>query len=519
MVWRKELAALADLAFSNPFSVQRMDRERQLLGREFVADASAWSRRGEQRAGERPNLEKIGLRAEAAVRQVAGHVAAGGELTQSELARYGDLVAYVLLYRHIAAHSVSELEEQRVIAEIWRDFRGDYEELGRILPERARSLATAEHLFACLVQVHRAFLNIFDFIVGESNAIIALRGAVWQSIFTHDMRAYRDGLHARMRDIPTLITGPTGTGKELVARAIGQSLYIPFDSRKEKFIGSPSQSFRPVNLAALTATLIESELFGHRRGSFTGAVSDRVGWLESCPEHGAVFLDEIGELDGSLQVKLLRVTQQRTYSRIGDTAEQIFQGKLIAATNRDLPREIQEGRFRQDLFYRLCADQVRTPSLAEQFQQRPEDLAALVRYIAVKVTGPEGAGRLADQALAWIGRQLGDHYGWPGNIRELEQCVRGVLLRGEEALRPVAAPVREPSWLEGSGDCSLSADALLGKYCTWAYFQLGTYERAAERLGLDRRTVRARIDTVLLARLRQETQQKPLPPDGSRERL
>lgn len=510
MSWRKELGNLADLAFSNPFSVQRMERERQLLGREFVAEASAWSRRGAERAGERPNLEKIGVRAEATIRQVAQHVAAGEELNEGEREKLSDLLAYVLLYRHIAAQTVEELEEQRVVARIWRDFHRDHQNLAQLLPEPFASLRAAGHLFACLVQVHRAFLNIFDFIVGESSAIVSLRAAVWQSIFTHDMRAYRDGLYARMRDIPTLVTGPTGTGKELVARAIGQSLFIPFDCAKEKFLGAASQSFRPVNLAALSATLIESELFGHSRGSFTGATADRVGWLEACPEHGAVFLDEIGELDGSLQVKLLRVTQQRTYSRIGETEEQVFRGKLIAATNRNLTHEIQAGRFRQDLFYRLNADQVTTPSLAEQFRQRPADLPALVQYIAAKVAGPELAGRLTDQALVWIGRELGEHYAWPGNIRELEQCVRGVMLRGNEAPRPIAPRTQEPIWLEGAADCSLTADQLLGKYCTWAYFQLGTYERAAERLGVDRRTVKARVDSQLLVRLQQKDRDRGL---------
>jgi DNA-binding NtrC family response regulator len=511
--WRQELRKLADLAFSNPFSLQRIELERELLGREFVAEGSAWSRRGAHAAGERLNLEKIGVRAEATLRRVAEYVASGGELKREECEQYGDLVAYVLLYRQIAARTERELEEPKIVVGIWRSFRRDYIELAGILPEVAESLATAEHLFACLVQVHRAFLNIFDFIVGESPAIVALRAAVWQSIFTHDMRAYRDGLHGRMRDIPTLITGPTGTGKELVARAIGQSLYIPFDGGKERFLGSASQCFRPVNLAALSATLIESELFGHRRGAFTGAIADRVGWLEACPEYGAVFLDEIGELDGSLQVKLLRVTQQRTYCRIGETVEQVFSGKLIAATNRDLPREIQAGRFRQDLFYRLCADQVSTPSLFEQFSQQPDDLPALVKYIAGKQVGPELADRLAEHGMVWIARELGPDYAWPGNIRELEQTIRGVMLRGPELAHAVTKGPKASSrglvvggdlvWLEGAAACELSADELLGRYCTWAYFQLGTYERAAERLGVDRRTVKARIDTALLARLKE----------------
>ena len=104
--------------------------------------------------------------------------------------------------------------------------------------------------------------------------------------------------------------------------------------------------------------MIESELFGHRRGAFTGAVEDRSGWLETCGPHGAVFLDEIGELDAAIQVKLLRVLQSRTFQRIGETKPRRFEGKVIAATNRDLDEEIGAGRFRSDLYYRLCADVV-----------------------------------------------------------------------------------------------------------------------------------------------------------------
>ena len=112
-----------------------------------------------------------------------------------------------------------------------------------------------------------------------------------------------------MGDVTTLVTGPSGTGKELVARAIGLSRYIPFDAEGQAFADDTPRSFVPLNLSALSPTLIESELFGHRRGAFTGAVADRAGWLETCPPRGTVFLDEIGELDPAIQVKLLRVLQ------------------------------------------------------------------------------------------------------------------------------------------------------------------------------------------------------------------
>jgi len=116
-----------------------------------------------------------------------------------------------------------------------------------------------------------------------------LRASIWQSIFTHDMRRYRRTLYARMGEFATLITGPSGTGKELVARAIAQSRYVPFDADRMAFPGEEAAAFFPINISALSPTLVESELFGHRRGAFTGAVADRKGWLETCPSSAPCF--------------------------------------------------------------------------------------------------------------------------------------------------------------------------------------------------------------------------------------
>ena len=149
-----------------------------------------------------------------------------------------------------------------------------------------------------------------------------------------------------------------------------------------------------------------------------------------------MFLDEIGDLDPAIQVKLLRVIQTRRFQRLGETEGRPFRGKVIAATNRDLAAAMAAGRFREDLYYRLCSDLIRTPTLAEQLEQAPEDLANLVRHIARRLVGRE-AEALAEEALVWIRRELGPSYPWPGNIRELEQCVRNVLVRGE--YRPARA--------------------------------------------------------------------------------
>src|SRR5204862_4691843 len=243
--------------------------------------------------------------------------------------------------------------------------------------------------FACFRQIQRAFDRIFADIIGSSLAAARLRASVWQSIFTHDMRRYRRTLYQRMGDFATLITGPSGTGKELAARAIAQSRYVPFDDRRLAFADDDAVSFFPINISALSPTLVESELFGHRRGSFTGAIADRKGWLETCPALGSVFLDELGDLDPTIQVKLLRVIETRTFHPVGDTASRQFQGKLIAATNRDLAAAIRNGSFREDLYYRHCSDQFATPSLAEQVSGSRHVLEELVMYMSRKVAGPE----------------------------------------------------------------------------------------------------------------------------------
>ncbi len=380
-------------------------------------------------------------------------------------------------------------------------FVADYERFfaSPSLPRRDRHAAA--HLFACLYQVRRAFRHIFDCILGESTPAAHLRETVWQSIFTHDMRRYRRSLYRSMCELPTLITGPSGTGKELVARAIAFSQYLEFDPERERFVDDPAIAFTPLNLSALSPTLIESELFGHARGSFTGATTDRIGWLEACRPHGAVFLDEIGELDLAIQVKLLRVVQHRTYCRLGETDERKFAGKILTATNRDLAVEIEAGRFRHDLYYRLCADRIETPSLSANWPTVRRRLRGLVHLLAERIA-PGEADAVAAESEAWITSQLPNNYPWPGNIRELEQCVRNVLVRREYTPRHQAATQRI-AWLSDAEAGALTADELLTAYTTWVYAQRGTYEAAAQQLGMDRRTVKSKIDAEFLDSIRQ----------------
>jgi len=392
------------------------------------------------------------------------------------------------------------------VARIWREFRAEFEQYLHLPERRLPSNYDPAHAFAVLFQLHRAFTSIFEWLIGRSMPIAQLRAAVWQSIFSHDMRRYARTLYRSLGDIPTLVLGPSGTGKELVALAIGHARFIPFEARTESFTVESLTDFHPVNLSALSPTLIESELFGHRKGAFTGAMVDRVGWLETCGAAGTVFLDEIGELDVSLQVKLLRVLQSRIFQRVGEIGQREFRGKIVAATNRDLAVEIREGRFREDLYYRLCADIVQTPTLRDQLADSPDDLPHLVQFLAQRIItdDPTEAAILADEVVDWITKHLDKDYAWPGNIRELEQCVRNVMIRGSYRPSPAAvAGVPTTVRQKLSADMlvgHLTMDELMQHYASLAFALDGSYVAAANRLRINWRTVRDKVQPDLVAR-------------------
>ena len=217
-------------------------------------------------------------------------------------------------------------------------------------------------------------------------------------------------------NLPVLITGESGTGKEVVARAIHHR-----SPRAE-------QPFIAVNCGALPSELIESELFGHVRGSFTGATVDRRGLWEEA-NHGTVFLDEVTETSLAFQVKLLRAVQEGEIRRVGSNQTQRVDVRVIAATNRDADQEVLAGRFRQDLLYRLNAVTIHLPPLRE----RREDIRPLAGHFAARTLGSNRSIGFSKEAL-W----LLENYGWPGNIRELENAVvRAVALCDHIVSRPI----------------------------------------------------------------------------------
>jgi transcriptional regulator with AAA-type ATPase domain len=490
---RTTVAAVAALTDCNPFVPERIELEKKVLGSAFVPTGVVWFADGD--AGQfDPNLSRLHERIEEVATQLHKRLAAGGVATAEELADYRGLVFYLLWLRYeddwhaLIKAGDAGLSMPRPVS-FYEKFARD---AAHFLSPLHGTQADSAHLFALGFQVRRAFHHIFRKIFGASLPAARLRAVAWQSIFTRNASRYRAGLYDRMADIPTLITGESGTGKELVARAIALSQYIPFDLPSQSFAVDSTAGFSAVNLAALNPTLIESELFGHRRGAFTGAIEDHPGWFERCGRHGAVFLDEIGELDAAIQVKLLRVLQSREFQRIGETEPRRFAGKIIAATHRNLEHEIDAGRFREDLYYRICADLIHMPTLREQLAANPDDLRNLVLIVARRVAGADEGERLADEVQDWVVAHLGPDYPWPGNMRELEQCVRNILIRGE--YRPRRG---QPGEADGAAELAallrrgtLSADDVVQRYAALQFAETDNLHETARRLGMNWRTVR-----------------------------
>ena len=243
--------------------------------------------------------------------------------------------------------------------------------------------------------------SIYEEIVGSSKSLQKVLAAIEKVALT---------------DSTVLITGETGTGKELVAHAIHRR-----SSRCDRALVK-------VNCAALPAELIASELFGHEKGAFTGALQQRIGRFDAA-NGGTIFLDEIAELSPEIQVLLLRVLQEKEFERVGGNRTFKTDVRVIAATNKDLWREVSEGRFRMDLFYRLNVFPVHVPPLRE----RVNDIPVLVDYFAVRLAARTGKkiSRIEKQSLCAM-----QQYSWPGNIRELQNVIeRCVILADSEVLR------------------------------------------------------------------------------------
>ena len=346
----------------------------------------------------------------------------------------------------------------------------------------------AARYFAFFFQLRRAFYFMYRSMAGECESMRRLRESLWNNVFTHDMRGFEAALWNRMEDFSTLILGETGTGKGQVAAAIGRSGFIPYLPAERRFAANFTETFIAINLSQFPEDLIESELFGHRKGAFTGAIDHHQGVLERCDAHGALFLDEIGEVSVPVQIKLLQVLQERTFAPVGGRERKRFSGRVIAATNQPLDRLRSEGRFREDFFYRLCSDVIRVPTLRERIAESGAELSQLVRILVERIAG---TADLVDKVMESLPK---DHF-WPGNVRELEQAARRILLTGRYTPEAAAASSDEDAMLiEKLRAGELTAAELLARYSAMLHRRLGTYAEVAKRTGLDPRTTRKYVE-------------------------
>jgi DNA-binding NtrC family response regulator len=468
---------VSDAAFANPFSPKRMEIDQRIVG----GRTGTW----------REVLPEV-------IAQVEGRIE---RLESDKPVRLDDFdgadrerMQYVFLFS--IYHHYSKVFDDHILAQVQAGPQpqpmGFADAALGELHRRGFVRRDALRCMALFFQIRRAYHFIDRGLTGRSPCMQRLRMDLWNNIFTHDIRTYEANLWDRMEDFSTLLLGPTGSGKGAAAAAIGRSGYIPFDDKTGRFAKSFTDTFVAVNLTQFAETLLESELFGHARGAFTGAVAPHDGLFTLCGKHGSIFLDEIGDISSQVQIKLLKVLEERSFSPVGSHQTLRFQGRIIAATNQSIDRLRMLGRFRDDFYYRLCSDTIAVPSLRQRIEEDPGELNDLIdhaiRWI-VGIPSPE----LSENVSRIIHDRLGPAYPWPGNVRELGQCVRSVIVKRDyqpNAVAPMDLSERlAADILEGH----LSADALLSRYCGLLYEQLGSYEEVARRTSLDRRTAKKYI--------------------------
>jgi DNA-binding NtrC family response regulator len=480
---RQFFELIAQTAFANPFSSERAELDEKIVG--HPSDVFSDAHVDELTGVITTRVQKLETEGKADLRK---YPAADRRLMQT-------VFLFELYHQHYKDFDQLILEQVRLGAQSAPvKFAG---ELLSQMRRRGVSGPDSVRFFSIFYQLRRAFYFIVRNLIGESACMREFRRHLWQNVFTREVQLYERHLWNRMEDFSTLLLGETGTGKGTAAAAIGRSGFIPFDEKLGRFAESFMRSFVSLNLSQFPETLIESELFGHRKGAFTGAVEAHEGVLARCSPHGAIFLDEIGDVSVPIQIKLLQVLQERTFCPVGSHEPLRFRGRVIAATNRSLGSLRERDLFRQDFFYRLCSDMIEVPPLRQRLQQDPKELRQLIEHTLTRMLG-EPAAELVTYVETSLRRCVDNHYSWPGNVRELEQAIRRILVTGHYTANaaPETASLRE-QLIAGIESQSLNAENLLAGYCKVLYETSGNYEAVGRRTNLDRRTVKKYVKSAL----------------------
>ena len=480
---REFFSLVAQAIFTNPFSDERVAVDVRLAGLPGPLDDTA--------AQERHALfmPRVSARLEELEQLGSGKIESfSGE--DRKVVEYAWL--FYFFHRHI--DDFDALIQRQLAAgdePVTVPFGGD---LLAALRRKGFSKKDALRFMALFFQLRRAYYFIAKSLVGRSRSMKKLRFGLWNNVFTHDIGLYERHLWDSMEDFSTLLLGETGTGKGAAAAAIGRSGCIPFNEKKNTFEESFTRTFLAINLSQYPESLIESELFGHRKGAFTGAVDNHEGVFSRSSPHGALFVDEIGEVSSTVQVKLLQVIQERTFSPVGSHAKQRFEGRVIAATNRPLEQARAEGAFRDDFFYRLSSDVIIVPPLRQRLAEDRGELDDLLVLLTQRIAG-EASPQVIDRVKDALDRNISPDYDWPGNVRELEQAVRRILLTGVYLGEVSRAGQDAMSQLiAGIESGALTARQLMSAYCKLLYERYGNYEEVARRTRVDRRTAKKHIE-------------------------
>jgi len=379
----------------------------------------------------------------------------------------------LIVHDHVCLDSLTELNAKTI------PLACGYTELDTILNKLTGTQKT----------LRRRRHNVVPSIEGDSRAISKVKALISKVAQT---------------EASVLILGESGTGKEIVARMLHRQ-----SARADK-------PFIPINCGAIPSELLESELFGHEKGAFTGAISARAGRFELA-DQGTLFLDEIGDMDLSMQVKLLRVLQERTFERVGSNKTMTTDVRIVAATHRSLEQQIEKGKFREDLFYRLNVFPIEMPALRD----RAEDIPALVASMIKRLANERGSYTISHRAL-----EILKQYSWPGNVRELSNLVERLRILfpdqevqpehlpekytgGNALLVPVESPAAQPVSTqharnvlppEGIDLKSCLKDIEIDLIQQALHATNGVVAQAAKRLGLRRTTLVEKIKKFDLQR-------------------